>query len=322
MKQYIGHDGNIRIFSRALQSGKLHHGWILAGLKGLGKAGFARRAAQMLVDPQERYHDMIERGHHPDVITLERPPTEASKEGTEISADTERKRSIGVDQIRALQTRLITRPGMSDRRAIIIDAADDMERSAANALLKSLEEPPIGTFFFLVSHSSDRLLPTIRSRCQMLRFEPLDMAQMEQTLRDAVPGAEPSSLAALAGAGAGSPGQAIEYYGLDIGALEQAMASIIASGDPSNSIRSMIAAQLSLKAAQARYEAFLRRVPQMIAEHARHLDVSSAKPAIDAWDAASGLALRAVQLSLDKQSVVLQMGGLLASLQPHKAATA
>lgn len=322
MTHYIGHDENMRIFSRALASGKLHHGWILAGPRGLGKAGFARRAAQCLVDPQARYHGMIERGHHPDVITLERPPIDAVKDSGEISTETERKRSIGVDQIRALQARLATRPGMAERRAIIIDAADDMERSAANALLKSLEEPPFGTFFFLVSHSSARLLPTIRSRCQILRFEPLDLAQMEQALGDAMPDADLSARAALARAGAGSPGQAIEYYGLDIDELEKSVDSIIASGDPGNGIRCMLAAQLSLKSAQPRYEAFLRRVPQIIAEHARHLDIASVKPAIDIWQAANSLALRAVQLSLDKQSVVLQMGSLLASLQPNRAAQA
>jgi DNA polymerase III subunit delta' len=318
MTRYIGHDENMRAFSRAFSSGKLHHGWILAGPRGLGKAGFARKAAQMLVDAGGQYTDLIERGHHPDVITLERPPKEPPKEGEEIAADAERKRNINVDQIRQLQGRLTKRPGMADMRAIIIDAADDMERGAANALLKSLEEPPVGTYFFLISHASDRLLPTIRSRCQMLRFEPLELSQMEEALRTAEPDIDDAARMTLAKAGAGSPGQALEYLGLDIEMLENSMASIISTGDANNSLRGAMAAQLSLKAGQARYEAFLRRAPQLIAEHARSLDASSVRPAIDAWEAANSLALRAVGLSLDKPSVVLQMGSLLASLQKHK----
>ena len=147
MTEYLGHDDNMRAFSGALSSGKLHHGWILAGPRGLGKAAFARNAAMLLVAPDGQHRDMIARGHHPDVITIERPPKELPKEGEELAPDAERKRSIGVDQIRSLQSRLTTRPGMADKRAIIIDAADDMERSAANALLKSLEEPPAGTSF-------------------------------------------------------------------------------------------------------------------------------------------------------------------------------
>ncbi len=309
----------MRAFTSAMDAGKLHHGWILTGPRGIGKAGFARAAAQRLVSPSGQYTDMIERGHHPDVITLERPLKEPLKEGEEAADDAERKRNINVDQIRQLQGRLNTRPGMADKRAIIIDAADDMERGAANALLKSLEEPPVGTYFFLVSHSSDRLLPTIRSRCQILRFDPLSLDQMVAALRIATPEMDDAALNILARAGGGSPGQALEYSGLDMEKLESSMASIIASGDPSNAVRSGMAAQLSLKAGQARYEAFLRRAPQIIAEHARQRDAHSVKPALDAWDAATSLAQRAVGLSLDKQSVVLQMGSLLASLQTNKA---
>ncbi|MGB5078039.1 MAG: DNA polymerase III subunit delta', partial [Sphingorhabdus sp.] len=105
---------------------------------------------------------------------------------------------------------------------------------------------------------------------------------------------------------------------LDMGALEGAMTSIIASGDKNNEIRSTLASQLGLKAAQARYEAFLRRAPGLIAEHARRMRAEDVLVATSAWREASALAARAVALSLDKQSVVFQMGSLLASLQPHK----
>jgi DNA polymerase-3 subunit delta' len=316
----LGHDDAWRQFSSALDGGKLHHGWILAGPRGIGKASFALRAAAALVDPENRYASMIARGSHPDILTIKRLPKEAPKEDEEPDGDAELKRSISIDQIRRLQAALTTRPGLAEKRAVIIDAADDLERNGANALLKSLEEPPVGTYFLLVSHASDRLLPTVRSRCQILRFEPLNATDMEIALRDAAPDASAQDIATLVSIGGGAPGQALDFLGLDLRSLEDAMTSIIKSGDKTNELRSGLADQLALKAAQARYEAFLRRAPALIAENARQMAAIDALPATEAWQAASALAARAVSLSLDKQSVVFQMGSLLASLQPHKQA--
>jgi DNA polymerase III subunit delta' len=320
MTRLFGHDAPWRQFSSALDGEKLHHGWILAGPRGVGKAAFALRAASALVDPEGQYGGMIVRGSHPDILQIKRLPKEAPKEDEEPDPDAELKRSISIDQIRRLQAALTTRPGLATKRAVIIDAADDLERSGANALLKSLEEPPQGTYFLLVSHASDRLLPTIRSRCQMLRFEPLNDPDMAAALREAAPDASTDDIAVLVKAGKGAPGQALDFMGLDLGKLEDAMTSIIRTGDRSNELRSALADQLALKAAQARYEAFLRRAPALIAENARMMDASAVLKATDAWSAASALASRAIALSLDKQSVAFQMGSLLASLQPHKAA--
>lgn len=319
MTEFIGHDAAWRQFASALDSGKLHHGWILVGPRGLGKAGFARRAAAALVDPQGQYASMIERGSHPDILTIKRLPKEQAKDGEESDPSAELKRSISIDQIRQLQAALTTRPGLSNKRAIIIDAADDLERSGANALLKSLEEPPVGTYFLLVSHASDRLLPTIRSRCQLLRFEPLNHHDMAAALRQAAPEMDGAEMDAYIRIGKGAPGQAIDFMGLDLGKLEDAMTSILRTGDRSNQIRSALAEQLSLKASQPRYEAFLRLVPAFIANCARELNVNDIVHATEAWTSASALANRAIALSLDKQSVVFQMGSLLASLQPNKA---
>jgi len=320
MSTLFGHDEAWRQFSSALNGGKLHHGWILAGPRGLGKAGFALRAAAALVDPDSQHRNLIERGTHPDILIIKRLPKEASKEDEDPDTSGELKRSITIDQIRRLQASLTTRPGLSDKRAIIIDSADDLERNGANALLKSLEEPPVGTYFLLVSHASDRLLPTIRSRCQMLRFEPLGDADMASALAAAAPDASSEDIATLVRTGNGAPGQAIDFIGLDLGKLEAAMTSIMQTGDRSNALRSGLAEQLALKSAQPRYEAFLRLAPSVIAEQARQREASDALSAVEAWRAAASLANRAIPLSLDKQSVVLQIGSLLASLQPHKAA--
>jgi DNA polymerase-3 subunit delta' len=319
MNDYVGHDKAWRQFATACDSGKIHHGWILSGPRGIGKSAFALRAAAMLVDPENAYASMIARGSHPDILSVKRLPKEPLKEDEDIDDVTEFKRSITVDQIRGLQQSLTTRPGLSNRRAIIIDAADDLERGGANALLKSLEEPPVGTFFFLVSHASDRLLPTIRSRCQILRFEALSDADMTNVLHHAVPEVGADELQALIRLGNGTPGQALDFLGLDLKEIEDVMMSILRTGDRDNALRSGLADRLALKAAQPRYEAFLRRAPSLIAEHTRKLDATQARNGVAAWEAASGLAARAIALSLDKQSVVFQMGSLLASIQAHTA---
>ena len=319
MNDYVGHDKAWRQFATACDSHKIHHGWILAGPRGIGKSAFALRAAAMLVDPENAYASMIARGSHPDILSVKRLPKEPLKEDEDIDDVTEFKRSITVDQIRGLQQSLTTRPGLSNRRAIIIDSADDLERGGANALLKSLEEPPVGTFFFLISHASDRLLPTIRSRCQILRFEPLSDADMIDVLQRAAPEVSTNELQALVRLGNGTPGQALDFLGLDLQEIEDAMLSILRTGDRDNALRTDLADKLALKAAQPRYEAFLRRAPSLIAEYTRKVDATQVHHGVTAWEAASGLAARAIALSLDKQSVVFQMGSLLASIQAHKA---
>ncbi len=318
MNSYIGHDENRDRLLAAMASGKLHHGWILAGPRGLGKAHFARQLAANIVDPNDQYQNLISAGTHPDIINISRAPKEPLKEGEEITATTELKRSIAVDQIRALHIKLTKKPGVGDRRVIIIDAADDLERNAANALLKSLEEPPVGTYFLLVSHAGDRLLPTIRSRCQILRFDRLSDVKLRGVLRQLLPEVSDEELSALISAGAGSPGQALEFAGLDIAELDGAMHAIVATGDRNNKLRTQLGEKLALKAAQHRYEAFLRRAPNFIAQHAYKLDINAVEPSLNAWQDANILSARAITLSLDKQSVVFQMASLLASLETHK----
>lgn len=319
--KWVGHDDLWAQFSVGLPSGRLHHGWILAGTRGLGKAGFALRAASALVDPEGRHAHLIAQRSHPDILYLQRLPKDMPKDGEPIDPDAELKRSITIDQVRTIQQALTTRPSMGPRRAVIIDSADDLERGGANALLKSLEEPPVGTFFLLISHASDRLLPTIRSRCQLLRFDPLSDAQMRDVLAQKAPEISSDERELLIRSGGGSPGQALEFAGLELAAIEQAVDAILKTGDDTNALRHKLAEELSLKAAQARYEAFLRYVPGRIAAFARSLPTDDVLPAIEAFHAAETLAARAIGISLDKSAVIFQMGSLLASLQNSKRST-
>lgn len=314
MSRLFGHDRQLAQFVKAASSGRLHHGWILSGPRGVGKASFAREMARQLVDPLKHHSSMIEQRSHPDIVWVQRLPKELPKDGEPIDPDAELKRSISIDQIREVQHRLTTRPSMADKRIVIIDAADDLERGGANALLKSLEEPPQGTYFLLISHMSDRLLPTIRSRCQMLRFDPLSDNDMTSALNILLPDAGSNEIAALVRTGRGAPGEAIQLSGIGFDAIEQLAEDILTKGDSSNQIRMQIAEKLSVKAAQSSYEAFLRYVPGRIARAASDLPVSELPRGVEAFQEADRLAARAIGLSLDKQAVLLQMGHLLASL--------
>ena len=157
-----------RAFLDALERGRLHHAWMLTGPEGLGKATFAYRAARRLLgaapdprrgllgsDPEDRVSRLVEQDAHPDFLVLERQ-VEGGKT----------KKSISVEEARALPEFFSKSPSMARHRVAIVDAADDLNINSANALLKTLEEPPERGVLFLVSHSPARLLGTIRSRCR------------------------------------------------------------------------------------------------------------------------------------------------------------
>ncbi|MEO5494339.1 MAG: DNA polymerase III subunit delta' [Sphingomonas sp.] len=305
-----------RAFAAALDGGSLHHAWLFAGPEGVGKASFAMLAARRVlagagqpddfaIPPDDRTQHLIDAGSHPDFRKLERLPKDDKKPEQGLA------RSIAVAQVRALEPFLGVKPTYSDRRVVLIDSADDLERNGANALLKNLEEPPAGTVFLLISHAPGRLLPTIRSRCRLLRFEPLDDADMRAALTDA--GAKPREIDELVRVGQGSPAEALAMAGLDIAGLDKALGEL-AKGDPTNAVRAQLASALSLKAAQPRYEAFLDRAPRFIATQARDRTGEALRSALDAYDAARNLAASALGLSLDAQGTVFEMGGIVASL--------
>ncbi|MES2057314.1 MAG: DNA polymerase III subunit delta' [Pseudomonadota bacterium] len=324
MKLPVGNDAAHAAFAAAMAGGTLHHAWLFAGPEGVGKASFARIAALRLlaeganpgalppgydVPEGDRTRALIAAGSHPDYRELTRQPKDADKPGQDLA------RSIPIAQVRALGPMFATTPSMSSRRIVLIDAIDEVERpGASNALLKSLEEPPAGTIFLLISHAPGRLLPTIRSRCRLLRFDPLDDVAMERVLRAQLPDAKDAEIAALVTAGQGSPGRALGFAGLDMAALDTALIGIARDGDPSNAQRAKLAKLLSPKAAQPRYEAFLDRAPAFIAAAAPGKHGAALQTALNSYDAARALSASARGLSLDAQATVFEMAGLVATL--------
>jgi DNA polymerase-3 subunit delta' len=318
-----GQDKAIDAFLRAWRGGTPHHAWLLAGPKGVGKASFARAAAArvlaeaashvgpehaLAISPDTPTVRFIDGEAHPDFKLLER---EMNKAGTALA------RNISVDQVRALAGLFGQTPALGDWRAVVIDSLDDLEKGAANALLKMLEEPPPNCLFLLVSHAPGRLLPTVRSRCRRLEFQPLADDVMAALLAEQAPGAPAEPLIAASG---GSIGRALALATLDLAPLRDQALGLMREGDPANARRSKLASTLGARGAGDRYAAFLDLVPSLIAAEARRLDGPARIRALDAYAAARDEARLAPRLSLDPATTAFRLGSILASIAPPGAA--
>ena len=316
----VGQDKAVDAFASAWATRKLHHAWLLAGPKGVGKASFAHAAARRVLadaagpasglpglatDDAHPMVKLVEAGSHPDMRRLERLVNE--KTGN-------LARNISVDQVRGLGELFDLSPAMSDWRVVIIDSVDELEASGANALLKMLEEPPPNSLFFLVSHAPGRLLPTIRSRCRRLDFQALDDDAMTSILEIQAPEVSPAERAKIIAMAGGSGGRALAFAELGLARLEDDALAILHRGDPTNARRSELALELGKRGAGERYTAFLDLAPSLIAREARQADGSKRERALDAYAKARELATIAPRLSLDPAATVFQIGGILASV--------
>ena len=317
----VGQDKAVEQFASAWEARRLHHAWLLAGPKGVGKATFALKAATRVLaeaagppvelpgleTPEEHpIAKLIAAGSHPDLIWIERIEN-PKKPGTLF-------KNILVDQVREVGRSLNLTTSLSDWRAIVFDTADDLEGAGANALLKMLEEPPANTVFFLVSHAPGRLLPTIRSRCRRLDFARLDDEVMTSLLSFSLPDENPGKIAQLVEFAEGSIGRGIDIAALDLAPLESEAQAILRQGDPDNMRRSKLASALGTKAAADRYAAFLQLVPGLLAREAINLEGEARGRALDAYERARQTVAIAPRLSLDPGATVFELGGILASV--------
>ncbi|MBR9765185.1 MAG: DNA polymerase III subunit delta' [Rhodobacteraceae bacterium] len=218
-------------FLDAFNNDRLHHGWMITGPRGSGKATLAWSIARFLLatpapgpDDGGMFGEMLAPAKAESLaIAEDHPVTRRMAAGAEpglfvlrrgISDTTGRlKAQITVDEARRLKNFFALSAADGGRRVVIVDATDELNTSAANALLKLLEEPPARTTLLLVTHQPSGLLPTIRSRCRLLRLKPLDQDQMAAALDQAgITATQPERLAALA---EGSVGAAVRLAMLD-----------------------------------------------------------------------------------------------------------
>ena len=207
---YTGGEAVEAAWLDAFARGRLHHAWLLTGPEGVGKATFAFRAARRLLgarpdtasgplgsDPADPVCRQIMARAHPDLLVLERR-----------TEDGKPRKFIPVDEARRLPEFFSKAPAASPYRVAIIDAVDDMNASAANAVLKTLEEPPARGVLLLISHAPGGLLPTIRSRCRRLGFRPWTDARVAAFVAERT-GLPEAAAERLAGMAKGAPGQAL-----------------------------------------------------------------------------------------------------------------
>jgi DNA polymerase-3 subunit delta' len=312
-----GHEPAWQEWQSAMASARMHHAWILAGVQGIGKGHFARAAAAALVAepgvPQPSF------AAHPDILLPEHPPEnkeEAKKRDD--GQDYRRKRSIPVDEIRALQRRLNTRPTLGQHRAVVIDPADDLEKSAINALLKSLEEPPAGTFFLLVVHRLGSLLPTIRSRCRLLRFPALADDQVERILVREAPEADAPTRAAAIAAAQGSPGVALDFVHQDLAPVHALMRRILAEGDGQLVLRGALAEAVGARPTRERQLAVIDLARAELSFGLGTADPAVQSRRIEAHAALVRLAAQVPAYNFDPGLLALEIGGLLATTAPRR----
>lgn len=274
-------DAQERAFLDALDRGRLHHAWLLTGPEGVGKATFAYRAARRLLgaapdpgrgllgsDPDAPDSRLVSGRAHPDFAVLERD-----------ADDPKAKTVISVDAARELPEFFAKAPSRARFRVAIVDAVDDMNVNAANALLKTLEEPPERGVLFLVSHSPGRLLATVRSRCRRLVFRPWADDQVVEFLRErGLSGDQADRLAAMA---AGSPGRALSLAAAGALDLDAAARALIADPAAQSSAALLhLADGFRGKDGQGRFELFFDRLAAAVRERA-----SEAGPSADRWAA-------------------------------------
>lgn len=226
-RQLFGQEEAERDFLDTFSTGRMHHAWLLCGPRGVGKATLAWAIARfLLATPEPAEEGFFGAAERPSSLAIdpEYPVSRRMAAGAEprlkavtrsINPKTDRLRDeIVVEDIRALAGFFQLSAADGGRRAVIVDTADDMNPSAANALLKMLEEPPAAATLLLISHQPSRLLPTIRSRCRLLRLRSLPPEALAQALSQA--GEQIDALGGpLAELSAGSVGAAIRLARLE-----------------------------------------------------------------------------------------------------------
>ena len=339
----------------AFSGGRLAHAWLFYGPRGIGKATLAYRFARYVLahggpaalgtfaPPQDASLTMaadnpvfrrVASGAHADLMRVER------------SWDEKRKRvrdEIVVADVRALAGFFAMTPAEGGWRIAIVDSADEMNRNAANALLKILEEPPKQGLLLLVSHAPGRLLPTIRSRCRKLALDPLRPDAIAALLEERAPDLSAVDRETLANLADGSFGRALEMAGQGgVGVYRELIGSLAKLPELDVPAIHALGDRLARRGAGASYTLFTELLVWWLARYIRHAASQSAMPPyipgedalvrsltqradleqwVDVWEKISIFFTRAEAANLDKKQTILIVFSALSDAASGKVVT-
>lgn len=248
-----GHDSVVAGLRLGLAQGRFPHAFLFVGPDGIGKRLFARTLAQALLCERQDEAALnpcgvcpscrqVEGGTHPDVLAVAKP---------------EDKHELPIKTIRDLCHDLSLKPMAGTRRIAMVDDADDLSEEAANAFLKTLEEPPPGAVLILIAHSAETQLDTVVSRCRVVRFDPLADAELAAVLLDQGVTTDAAEAARLASLGEGSVGRALDLADPAIEDVRRRLIDELASPRPFDP--SVLARRLEEFITAAGKESVLRR---------------------------------------------------------------
>jgi DNA polymerase-3 subunit delta' len=219
-----GHDRIASELRQCLAQGRFPHALLFVGPDGIGKRTFALALAQALLcetAPEGALEGcgrcpgciQVKAGAHPDFMTVERP---------------EERHELPISVIRGLTGDLSLKPARGRRKVAIVDDADALSEEAANAFLKTLEEPPPGSVLILIASSAESQLETVVSRCRVVRFEPLPEADLAALLLEQQAASDPAEAARLAKLGEGSVARALGLADPALAEFRRAMIDVLA----------------------------------------------------------------------------------------------
>ncbi len=329
-RSVVGHECTLDQLCERYASGKMHHAWLLSGPKGIGKATLAARfAGQVLRNPepekapknyiQPPETDAIEgriiRGAHPNLLLMRRPWNERDKKW---------RSDLTVDEIRRTISFFGTSSAESGWRVAIVDTADDLNASSANALLKILEEPPANTILLILANLPGRSLSTIRSRCQRLALKALDEDQIVEALR-AIPmfsDSDENELRQAAKLSGGSVRRTILIHTENGVELDERLRTLAEkNGQPDWSAIHKLAGELSPANRNERYRLFLDLTHDYLSQKIRlnarsdsdqsHVefstDISELAGWTDVWEKTRHSAEQTDAYNLDRKQVILNL---------------